>query len=155
MIGVFAGSFDPITVGHTDIIRRSVRLVDKLYIAMLDNTTKQYLFHREQRLALIRCAVAEIPNVEVDYFHGLLADYIAQKGIDCIIRGVRNTTDFEYERDIAYCNRKLSGVETLFLPTSQEFSFVSASIVRELYRFHGDISAFVDQCVLDKIAEFK
>ena len=91
----------------------------------------------------------------MDYFHGLLADYIAQKGIDCIIRGVRNTTDFEYERDIAYCNRKLSGVETLFLPTSQEFSFVSASIVRELYRFHGDISAFVDQCVLDKIAEFK
>ena len=155
MIGVFAGSFDPITVGHTDIIRRSAKLVDKLYVAMLDNTQKQYLFTRAQRLELIKCAVGDLPNVEVDYFHGLLAEYIQEKGANCIIRGVRNTTDFEYERDIAYCNRKLGGVETLFLPTSQEVSFVSASIVRELYRFHGDISAFVDQRVLDKMSEFK
>lgn len=155
MTGIFAGSFDPVTLGHTDMIRRSARFLDKLYVAMLDNTGKRYFFDREQRLALLQCAVSDIPNVEAAYFSGLLVDYVREKNADCIIRGVRNGADFEYERDIAYCNRKLGNVETLFLPASQEYAGISSSIVRELLRFQGDISAFVDKRVLDKMAEFK
>lgn len=152
MTGIFAGSFDPVTIGHRDVIQRAARLMDRLYVGILDNSEKKYMFSRDARLEMVRQCCGGLANVQVEYFGGLLVEYAHSRSADCIVRGIRNSTDYEYEKDIAHCNKLLGGVETVFLPTRAEYSAVSSSVVREVLRFGGDISPFVSKEVLQYIA---
>ena len=149
-IAVFPGSFDPITLGHYDIIERAVPLFDKLIIAIGQNSAKKYMFPLEQRMEFIKKAVAHFPNVEVDYFENLTVDYCTEKGANYILRGLRNPADFEFEKAIAHTNRVMSKIETVFLLTAARTSFISSSIVRDVLRNGGDISQLVPESVLAK-----
>ena len=155
LIGIFPGSFDPLTLGHQDLISRGSQLLDKLYVAVLDNKSKRYRFSKAEREEMLRVATASWPNVEVVSFSGLLVDFVKQMGADCVLRGLRNAVDYEYERDMALVNAKLGGVETLFLPTRQEYAMVSSSIVRERLEFGGDVSGFVPQEILPYLGSNK
>lgn len=129
------GSFDPITLGHFDIIRRSAQLFDRVVVVIFHNAAKSALFSLEQRLEMIRTAVRELPNVAVDASEEMLADYVAQKQIDVIVKGVRNGTDFDYENNMALINRQLCPrAETMLLPASQAYQHICSSLVRELIR---------------------
>ncbi|MEW9034164.1 MAG: pantetheine-phosphate adenylyltransferase, partial [Planifilum fimeticola] len=131
-IAVYPGSFDPITYGHLDIIRRGCRVFDRLIVAVLHNASKQPLFTVEERMALIHEVTKEMPNVEVDSFDGLLVDYIRSIKADVILRGLRAISDFEYELQIASINREMNKeAETLFMMTNNKYSFLSSGIVKE------------------------
>lgn len=152
--GIYPGSFDPITFGHLDVIRRSAGMVDKLIIGVLKNRSKHNLFTAEERVELIKKATKDIANVEVEAFDGLLVDYAKAKGANFIVRGLRAITDFEYELQMAQTNHKLnSDIDTVFLTTSVEYSYLSSSIVREIGAYGGDISKFVPSCIMDKVKE--
>ena len=148
-IAVFPGSFDPITLGHLDIIERAVPLFDKLIIAIGQNSQKKYMFPLEKRMEFIQKSVAHFPNVEVDYFEGLTIDYCRSKNVNFIIRGLRNPADFEFEKAIAHTNRTLARrkLETVFLLTSSGKSFISSSIVREIISNKGEYQLFVPDAV--------
>jgi len=148
---VFPGSFDPITKGHEDVIRRGLELFDRVVIAIGINSEKKYLFSLEQRLAFIRQTFGDETRIEVDTYHGLTVEYCRQKGIRFLLRGLRNPADFEFEKSIAQTNRKLSGIETVFLLTKPSTSYISSSIVREIYRYGGDIGGFVPNAVKDML----
>ena len=151
-IGIYPGSFDPVTLGHLDIIERASRLVDKLIIGVLVNGAKSPMFSTEERVELIKKITKDMPNVVVEANDGLLVDFAAAKKADVIIRGLRAVTDFEYELQIAQTNHKLNPkVDTVFLTTSVECSYVSSSIVREVASYGGDISQFVPECIVDEI----
>ena len=151
-IGIYPGSFDPVTLGHLDIIERASRMVDKLIIGVLVNGAKSPMFTTEERVELIKKVTKNLPNVEVEANGGLLVDFAEAKGANVIIRGLRAVTDFEYELQIAQTNHKLnSNVDTVFLTTSVEYSYVSSSIVREVASYGGDISQFVPECIVDEI----
>jgi len=151
-IGIYPGSFDPVTLGHLDIIERASRMVDKLIIGVLVNGAKSPMFSTEERVALIKKVTKDMPNVVVEANDGLLVDFAESKGAQVIIRGLRAVTDFEYELQIAQTNHKLnSNVDTVFLTTSVEYSYVSSSIVREIASYGGDISQFVPECIVDEI----
>lgn len=136
---IYPGSFDPVTLGHMDIIKRAASLFDKLYVGVLINQNKKQLFTLEERLEILKEATKEIPNVEVICFEGLLADYCKMNEIDGIIRGVRGGTDLDYELPMAQINLRLNpGAQTVFLVTNPEYSFISSSAVRELAAFGGD-----------------
>lgn len=151
-IGIYPGSFDPITFGHLDIINRSSKLFDKLYIGVLNNSGKNALFTAEERVELIKKVTRGIPNVEVAAFNGLLVDYAEIVQADAIVRGLRAVTDFEYEIQIAQTNNKLnSNVETVFLTTSTKYAYLSSSIVKEIASYGGDISQFVPEAIVDII----
>ena len=136
---IYPGSFAPVTNGHLDIIKRSSAIFDKLYVAVSINRSKTPLFTVEERIELIRRVTKSIPNVEVVTFNGLLADFAREKGANVIVKGLRAVTDFEYEFQMALMNKKLNPeTETLFMTTSQNYSFLSSSIVKEIGALAGD-----------------
>ena len=146
------GSFDPVTYGHLDIIQRAAELFDKVIVVVMTNASKSPVFTKEERVALIRRCTADIPNVEVESFDGLLADYVIQKQATAIVKGLRAMSDFEYEFQMALTNRKLCPqAETVFLTTKAEHMYLSSSLVRQVVRLGGDISEFVPACILPDI----
>lgn len=145
---VFPGSFDPITLGHVDIIERAIPLFDEIIIAIGINADKKYMFDAEQRLKFINESFLHQPKVKTTTYTGLTVDYCETIDAGFILRGLRNPADFEFEKAIAQTNRKLSGIETVFLLTSAETSFISSSIVRDIIRNNGDISVFVPSTVI-------
>ncbi|WP_455716835.1 pantetheine-phosphate adenylyltransferase [Anaerosporobacter sp.] len=153
-IGVYPGSFDPVTLGHLDVIYRSSKLVDKLIIGVLNNNAKKPLFSVQERVNMLEEATKDLENVVVESFDGLLVDFADLKGANVIIRGLRAITDFEYELQIAQTNHKVNPkVDTLFLTTSVEYSYVSSSVVREIGMYGGDISSFVPANVVNRVYE--
>ena len=151
-IGVYPGSFDPATLGHLDIIRRSAKMVDELVVGVLHNSAKNSLFSTDERVSMIKEITKEFPNVMVTSFDGLLVNYMKEIDATLIIRGLRAVTDFEYELQIAQTNRvEYPEVETIFLTTSLKYSYLSATIVKEFASYGGDISKFVPPEFLDRI----
>ena len=148
---IYPGSFDPVTFGHLDIIRRAASMFDELTVSVLNNTQKTPLFSVEERVKILEKATKDLPNVKVDSFSGLLIDYAKRKDVHVAIRGLRAITDFEYELQIAQTNSKLSNgeLDTMFLTTRLEYAYLSSSSVKEIAQFHGDVS----QCVPDFVAE--
>ena len=149
-IAVFPGSFDPITLGHYDIVERAAPLFDKIIIAIGQNSQKKYMFSLDQRKEFIRKTFEKFPNVEVDHFEGLTIDYCHAKNVKFILRGLRNPADFEFEKAIAQTNRELTKenqLETIFLLTSAGKSFISSSIVREIISFKGNYELLVPDSV--------
>jgi pantetheine-phosphate adenylyltransferase len=147
-IAVCPGSFDPITNGHVDIIKRGARIFDKIYVCVLNNSAKKALFSVEERLELIKDATKEIGNVHVDAYNGLLVDYAKKVNAQVILRGLRAVSDFEYEMRITAMNKKLNEeVDTFFIMTKKEYSFLSSSIVKEVAKYNGDISDLVPPSV--------
>jgi pantetheine-phosphate adenylyltransferase len=144
---VFPGSFDPITLGHVDIINRALPLFDEIIIAIGINSDKKYMFTLKERLKFIKEIYANEPKIKVETYSGLTIDFCKKKKIDFILRGLRNPADFEFEKAIAQTNRKLASVETVFLLTSAETSFISSSIVRDVLRNGGDITGLVPKSV--------
>lgn len=144
---LFPGSFDPITLGHMDLIERAAKIADELYVVSFDNASKHYLLPKSQRVELIKLATAHLGNVLVDVSDGLQVDYCQKHGITCVLRGLRNQLDLLYERDVAISNHQLGGLETLFLLSSPQVSHISSSVVRELIAFSADLSGFVPECV--------
>jgi pantetheine-phosphate adenylyltransferase len=144
---IFPGSFDPITMGHVDIIRRSLPLFDELIIAIGVNSTKKYMFSLDQRKAFIEATFTDEPKIKVDTYEGLTVDYCQEIEANFILRGLRNPADFEFEKTITQVNRRLSNIETVFLLTSAETSFISSSSVREVIHFKGDYSSMVPDAV--------
>lgn len=143
-IAVFPGSFDPLTKGHEEIVRKAVPLFDKIYVAVGENANKQSCFTLEQRLLWIRRAFADEPSVEVAVYEGLTVDFCRRVNARFIVRGLRNSMDFQYEKDIAEANRHLAPeVETIFLLSSPALAHVSSSLVRELYHHHANYSEYV------------
>ncbi|MBV8549925.1 MAG: pantetheine-phosphate adenylyltransferase [Acidobacteriaceae bacterium] len=152
LIGIFPGSFDPLTKGHLDLIARGTRLVDRLIVAILSNTQKQSLFSVEERGDMIRKATREWSNVEVDSFDGLLVDYAARRGADTILRGIRAISDYESELQMALMNRRLRPeTETIFLMAGEEYSFISSRMVKEIITLGGDVSSFVPEPVVARL----
>ena len=151
-IGIYAGSFDPITLGHLDIIKRASRITKRLIIAVLNNNAKKPAFSVEERLELIRKVTKDIPNVEIMSFSGLTVDFAREQNANVLVRGLRAVTDFEYELQIAQLNHKLNpDLDTIFLTTSVEYSYLSSSIVKEIASYGGDISQFVPEEVVEDV----
>jgi pantetheine-phosphate adenylyltransferase len=142
------GSFDPVTYGHLDIIERTATHFDHVIVAVIRNPQKtQALFTLEERQAMLAEVSAHLGNVSIDFFKGLLVDFAADHAVNAIVKGLRAVSDFDYELQMAQMNFKLSGIETLFMPTSPEHSFLSSSLVREVARFGGDVSSMVPEPV--------
>lgn len=152
---VYPGSFDPLTLGHLDIIKRASEMFDELIVSVLNNKGKTPLFSVEERVNILKEATKDMPNVKVDSFSGLLINYAAENDIHIAVRGLRAITDFEYELQIAQTNSKLSNgkLDTIFLTTSLEYAYLSSSGVKEIASFGGDISQCVPDFVADKIYE--
>lgn len=147
-IAVCSGSFDPVTYGHLDIINRGARVFDKVIVAVLINSKKNSLFTVEERVELLRQATAGIDNVEVDSFDGLLIDYMKKRKAQVIIRGLRTVSDFEYEMQVASINKKLDeNIETFFMMTSNQYSYLSSSIVKEVASYQASVSDLVPPVV--------
>ena len=147
---VFPGSFDPVTLGHYDIVERATKLFDKIIIAIGPNVQKKYMFSLEQRKEFLRNTFKDFPNVEIDSFEGLTVDYCRKRNVNFIIRGLRNPADFEFEKAIVHINRTLTlenKIETIFLLTSSAKSFISSSSVREIISLGGDYTLFVPDAV--------
>ncbi|HHY74505.1 MAG TPA: pantetheine-phosphate adenylyltransferase [Bacillus bacterium] len=143
-IAVCPGSFDPITLGHLDIIKRGAKVFGTLYVCVLNNSSKNPLFSVDERIELIRTVTRDIPNVVVEAFDGLLIEYARTKNATAILRGLRAVSDFEYEMQITSMNRTLGEeIETFFIMTNNQYSFLSSSIVKEAAKYHGDISSLV------------
>lgn len=145
---IFPGSFDPLTLGHDDIIRRGITLFDELFIAIGINSEKKYMFSLEERKRFIEEAFADEPKIKVVTYEGLTVDFCKKIDANFILRGLRNPADFEFEKAIAHTNRKLSEIETVFLLTSSGKSYISSSIVRDVIRNGGDYSGLVPETVL-------
>jgi pantetheine-phosphate adenylyltransferase len=151
-IAVYPGTFDPVTYGHLDIVRRSAKLFDEVVIGVLNNSAKTPLFSVDERVKILRKTTEEIPNVRVDQFNGLSVDFARKWGAVVIVRGLRLITDFEFELQMAQTNRKLAPeVDTTFLYTSLQYSYLSSTTVREVAGFGGDVSEFVPPYVADQI----
>lgn len=148
------GSFDPVTLGHLDIITRASKMFDRVVVAVLVNSSKTPTFSTEERIELLNAAVGDLPNVEIVSFEGLLAEYCKSCGISTIVKGLRAVSDFEYEFQMAIANKKLSpSLETIFLTADADSTFLSSSMVREICSMGGDISNFVPACVHDRIVK--
>ena len=149
---IYPGSFDPVTVGHLDIIKRAAKLFDRVIVAVLVNVEKKPWFTIEERTELLKKATEGMPDVEITGFDGLLVDFAAQQNASAIVRGLRAVSDFEYEFQMALTNRKLDDtIETVFLTSSAENMFLSSSTVKQVGVLGGDISAFVPDCIKDEI----
>ncbi|WP_412542192.1 pantetheine-phosphate adenylyltransferase [Longispora sp. K20-0274] len=147
-----SGSFDPVTKGHLDIIERASRLFDEVIVAVAINDTKAGLFTLDERLELLRETTGGLPNVRVDSFRGLTVDYCKVNDVRAIVRGVRVAGDFDYELQMAQMNVGLAGVETLFMATNPLYSFIASSLVKEVAKWGGDVSAYVPDVVARKLA---
>ena len=145
------GSFDPVTNGHIDIFGRAASLFDEVVVAVGVNQSKSRLFDAEERIDMLTEAVAPWDNVTVDSFTGLLTDFCLDRGVTAIVKGLRAVSDFDYELQMAQMNARLSGLETVFVPTSPEYSFLASSLVKEVAGFGGDVSALVPGFVLDRL----
>ena len=156
-VALYAGSFDPITNGHIDLVRRSLGFVNRLVVAVATNSSKQPLFTVDERVALIKTALADEPRVEVQTFDGLLVNLARERGIRMIIRGLRAVSDFEYEYQMALMNRHLGAeIETVFMIPSLDTTHVSSSLVREVARFGGDVTSLVHPAVVEALkAKYK
>ena len=154
-IAVYPGSFDPVTNGHLDIIRRASRIYDRLIVGVLNNPSKKTpMFSVEERISMIREVTADIPNVEVDSFTGLLVDFAKAKGAEVIVKGLRTVADFEYEFQMALLNKALNPeYETVFLMTDTKYSYISSSMVKELAGFRGDFTGLVPEAIISKIRD--
>lgn len=153
-LAVCPGSFDPVTIGHLDIIRRAAGLADKVLVVVMTNAVKNPMFSMEERVDMLRRVTVDLPNVEVDAYDGLLADYTREKGADAIVKGLRAVSDFEYEFQMALTNRRLNPqAETVFLTTNADLMFLSSSLVKQVASYGGDISEFVPAEVLDFVIE--
>lgn len=151
-ICIYPGSFDPITVGHMDIIRRAAAIFDRVIVAVLHNPAKQGTFPLEERLEMIRKSCASLPTVEADAFDGLLVDYVKKTGAQVVVRGLRAVTDFENEFQMAQVNHQVNpDMETLFMMTLPEHAYISSSVVRELASFGGDVRAFIPAEIHDDV----
>ena len=151
---VYPGSFDPVTKGHLDIIRRASKTFDKVYVAILTNSSKTPMFSLEQRLDWLKRSTADIENVEIDSFSGLLVNYLKEKNANIIIKGLRAVSDFEYEFQMALMNRKLNpDVETLFMMTSGKYSYLSSSIVKEVARHRASLDGLVPEFMIEEISK--
>ena len=151
---IYPGSFDPVTNGHIDIIKRAAAISDELIVGVLQNKAKTPLFSVEERVIILREVTKNLKNVKIIPFEGLLIDFAAQMDAKVIVRGLRAITDFEYELQMSQTNRKLNAdIETLFLTTSLEYSFLSSTTVKEVASFGGDISQFVPDFVAEKVTE--
>ncbi len=151
MHAVYPGSFDPFTNGHLDVVRRAARLFDQVTVAVLYNPDKlkSFMFSVGERMRIIRESLRDMPNVEVDTFEGLLADYMRQSGARIIVKGLRAVSDYEYELQMAHLNRQLNpAVETLFILAATRWSFISSSMIKEIARHGGDVSKFVPEPTL-------
>ncbi|WP_283607695.1 pantetheine-phosphate adenylyltransferase [Faecalispora anaeroviscerum] len=153
-IAICPGSFDPVTLGHLDIINRARKIFDHLIVAVLVNPNKHTSFTVEERIDMLKRATADMPDIEVVGFEGLLADYAKIRNATAIVKGLRALSDFEYEFQMALTNKKLNpNLETLFLTTRAENMYLSSSIVKQVASFDGDISNFVPECILDDITQ--
>jgi len=151
-IAVYPGSFDPITNGHLDIIRRSQGLFDLIIIAINDNPSRNYLFRGEERVRMVKEVLGDLSDVEVERFEGLLVDYARDRGAGFIIRGLRALSDFEYEFQMDLMNRKLNPhIETIYLMTNQDYSYLSSSIIKEIVRLGGSTSGLIPDSVREKL----
>lgn len=152
--GIYPGSFDPVTYGHLDVIERSSKLVDELIVGVLNNKAKSPLFSAEERVRMLNEVTKDMPNVTVVPFEGLLVDFARKMDAGLVIRGLRAITDFEYELQMAQTNHKMEpDVETVFLTTSLDYSYLSSTTVKEVAAFGGDISQFVPEFVADCMKE--
>jgi pantetheine-phosphate adenylyltransferase len=153
-IAVYPGSFDPITLGHLNIIRRAALLFDKLYVCVMINSEKKPLFNRDERVDFIQRSVVRYKNVEVDSSEELLVKYMQQKNAKVIIKGLRAVTDFDKEFQIALINRKLdSRIETLFMPSSEKYTYISSSAVKEMARYGDDLKTFVPHEIIEDVIQ--
>ena len=152
---VCSGSFDPITLGHLDIIQRSAACFDKVYVCVSPNAEKKnQMFTPEEKLLLVRTAVAELPNVEAELFSGLLADYAVRRGAAAIVRGVRNTSDFDVEYQLALINQDIHpGLETMLLPASAAYQHFSSSMAREMIRYHQPLEKYLPASIVPLVRE--
>ncbi|MBR3580988.1 MAG: pantetheine-phosphate adenylyltransferase [Lachnospiraceae bacterium] len=153
-IALYPGTFDPVTLGHLDIIRRAAGVCDKLVIGVLPNSAKRPWFSVEERIELIKKVTSDLDNVEVESFDGLTVDFGKKIGASVIVRGLRAITDFEYELQIAQINHKLNpDIDTIFFTTSVEYSYVSSSIAKEVASYGGDVSGLVPREIIDDLFE--
>lgn len=153
-IAVYPGSFDPVTCGHLDVIRRAAKVVDLLIIGVLNNSAKNALFTPEERVELIERVTKDIPNVKVEAFSGLTIDFAKQNGATILVRGLRAVTDFEYELQIAQTNHKLNpDIDTIFFTTSVQYSYLSSSIAKEIASFGGNVHDLLPEEIIDTVKE--
>ncbi len=151
-IAVFPGSFDPITIGHVDIVKRSIPLFDKIIVAIGVNTQKKYLYSLEERMAWIKDVFKDYPTIEVSNYQGLTINYCKEVGAQYLLRGIRSASDFEYEKTIAHLNHTMdANVETILMLSPPEYSSISSTIVREIILGKGDVSKFVPKELIEKI----
>ncbi len=147
------GTFDPVTNGHLDIIERAGQHFGTVVVAVLENPAKQPLFSVEDRVSMLKQATADLPNVEVDSFSGLLVEFAKRRGSQVIVKGLRAVTDFEYEIQMAQMNRRLGLIETFFMTTAPNWSYLSSSLVKEVALYGGDVSGLVPASVAERLAE--
>jgi pantetheine-phosphate adenylyltransferase len=148
------GSFDPVTLGHVDIVERSARHFDEVIVAVIRNPQKaQSLFTLEERQEMLAEVLAHLPNIRIEFFKGLLVEFAKDHGAESIVKGLRAISDFDYELQMAQMNQRLYGIDTFFLSTSPQYSFLSSSLVREVARFGGDVSSMVPPLVAKRLAE--
>ena len=150
---VCPGSFDPVTNGHLDVFARAAAVFDEVTVAVLINKTKSSLFTVDERIEMLREVVAPYPNVKVDSFHGLLVDYCTDRGIPVIVKGLRGFGDVDYELQMSQMNRRLTGVETMFVSTNPLYGYLSSSLVKEVATYGGDVSGLVPETVLARLGE--
>lgn len=151
---VYPGSFDPVTLGHFDIIERTAKIMDKVIIGVLNNSTKTPLFSVEERVNMLKSVTSDIPNVEVCCFEGLLVDFVNSCNANVIVRGLRAVTDFDYELQLSQTNRVIAPeIDTIFLTTNLKYSYLSSSIVKEIAFYNGDISGFLHPEIAEKVKE--
>lgn len=151
-IAVYPGSFDPVTLGHMDIIERTARMMDHVIVGVLNNNSKTPLFSVEERVKMLESLTSHLPNVEVQSFGGLLVDFVHQNQANVIVRGLRAITDFEYELQLAQTNHVIaSDVDTIFLTTNLKYSYLSSSIVKEIAMYNGDISVFLHPDIVEQV----
>ena len=153
-LALYPGTFDPFTYGHLDVLKRTLRLFDRVEVTVAVNASKETLFSAEERCALARECAGDLEGVEVKAFRGLLVDRATECGAQALVRGLRQVSDFDYEFRMAFANRKLAPeVETIFLTPAEEHTFVSSTVVRDVHRWGGDVSKFVPPPVVEALAE--
>jgi pantetheine-phosphate adenylyltransferase len=153
LLALCPGTFDPVTNGHLDIIQRASRSFDAVVVAVLENPGKAPLFDWDERVSMLKEAIADCEHVEVEAFSGLLVDFARSRGIKMIVKGLRAVSDFDFELQMAQMNRKLTGVETFFVPTSPQWSYLSSSLIKEVVRFGGDVSGLVPDFVRGRLQD--
>lgn len=150
MRAICPGSFDPVTNGHLDVFTRAARIAEEVTVAVLVNPNKAGMFDVEERMEILREVTADLPNVRIDSFHGLLVDYCKEHGIEAIVKGLRAVSDFDYELQMAQMNHRLAEIETLFVSTNPQYSYLSSSLIKEVVKHGGDVSGLVPEAVLDR-----